>query len=460
MKNSINPEIMKNLVTRFAPSPTGFLHIGNARTAIFNWLLAQHYGGKFYLRIEDTDRARFSQEAVDIIFESLAFLGLTYDNPATIIYQSQRTDRYHEVIQNLLNTNQAYKCFHTAEELEQLKAANLNQGFRSQWRDRTDHPDSPYTVRLKVPNHGATTFHDIVQGEVTVKNTDIEDFTLLRSDGSPTYMLAVVVDDHDMGVTQVLRGADHLTNTFKQLLLFQAMNCPAPHYGHIPLIHDIGGKKLSKRDGAIGVLDYAAQGILPQALFNYLMRLGWGHKDEEFITPERAKEIFTEKGLGKSAARFDPAKLWDLNSKWIRYIPLDELLSRAKEYASKYMNVNYDEQGWDRLHKGLESVRIRARTLKDLVESGIVYLQEDLSSKCELEAFEHITQLEQFLLTADYSTNLEEQFREFCTLNNIEFKQAAPWLRKKLTGQQVSPSLFDVMKTLGKDLCLRRLRTQ
>jgi len=270
--------------------------------------------------------------------------------------------------------------------------------------------------------------------------------------------LAVVVDDHEMQVNQVLRGADHLTNTFKQILLFDALNWPIPNYGHIPLIHDISGKKLSKRDGAIGVLDYEAKGILSQALFNYLMRLGWGYKDEEFITLERAIEIFTEKGFGKSAAKFDDVKLLDLNSKWIRHLPLDELFAKIKTYASKYTTLDYSQERWNRFYKGLESLRIRSKTLKDLLESGVIYFNETIQNNLELESLEYLEQVKDFIAMADFAGNLDEQLRQFCTEQSIDFKQLASWLRKKLTGQQVSPSLFDVMHTIGKDLCLTRIK--
>lgn len=551
----------EKFITRFAPSPTGFLHIGNARTAIFNYLLSKHYNGSFLLRIEDTDQARFTQEAVDVIFDSLKFLGIKHDNQE-LIYQSKRTARYHEVVQELLAKGLAYKCYHTIEELEAIKnqaqEQNDSKAFRSIYRTESGTESSntdstktnstkPFVVRLKIQDINTdetqtdhtkdqalaeTTFEDLVQGRITVKNQDIEDFTLLRSDGSPTYMLAVCVDDHDMNITHVFRGADHLTNTFKQLQIFKAMKWKEPHYAHIPLIHDISGKKLSKRDGAIGVLDYAKQGILPQALFNYLMRLGWGHKDEEFIPLDKAIEIFSEKGLGKSAAKFDFAKLLDLNSKWIRFLPLDQLLEYAKQYAQEYWNSKHesnqndnnqgqsskdqnstnnnkptqtlypDEKGWERFAKGLEGLRIRAKTLLELLENGKIYFSQYVDStdlpplpEKELSLIQQF--VEQFLDTflkpcvadslhndlrlegknnqdnnnqdnnnqdnnapANNEKKLEAAFRDFCSINNLEFKTIAPWLRKKLTGQAVSPSLFNVMIVLGKDICLERLRQE
>lgn len=368
---------------RFAPSPTGMITIGNARTAVFCYLLAKHYNGKFFLRIEDTDKQRSEAQYVDNIVNSLQFLGINWDNK-DIVYQSQRTEYYQSIVDILLFSGFAYKCYLTAEEAQELKQEGV--AFRSPYRNNTDttlndidesdmlneqenynnndmnddilddnedycnevtqscestvrsnntSQHKPYTVRFKVPE-GETTFQDGVCGSVTVKHEDIEDFVLLRSDGSPTFTLCVVADDHNMDVTYVLRGSDHLINTVKQLMIFKAMSWNLPKYTHIPLILDSTGKKLSKRNGDIGVLDYARKGVLPEAIVNCLMRLGWGHKDDEFVPFERAVEIFSEEGFSKSAARFDEAKLMDLSGKYMRFLSSETILKYAKNHAKTY----------------------------------------------------------------------------------------------------------------------------
>jgi len=317
------------VVTRFAPSPTGFLHIGGARTALFNWLYARHHGGRTLLRIEDTDRARSTQEAIDAIISGLDWLGLDYDEAP--VFQSERGSRHVEIAEALLANGHAYRCYATQEELEEMRAAQraAKQPLRydGRWRDRDPShapPGSPFVVRLKAPNEGETVIEDAVQGTVRVSNSELDDYIILRSDGTPTYMLAVVVDDHDMGVTHVVRGDDHLNNAFRQLPIIRAMNAieggwPDPVYAHIPLIHGADGAKLSKRHGALGVEAYRDEmGVLPEALFNYLLRLGWGYGDEDVISRERAIELFDIAGIGKSPSRFDLAKLQNLNGIYLR----------------------------------------------------------------------------------------------------------------------------------------------
>lgn len=312
------------VVTRFAPSPTGFLHIGGARTALFNWLFARHHGGKALLRIEDTDRARSTQAAIDAILDGLDWLGLDWDEPP--VYQSERGARHVEVAERLLEHGFAYRCYATQAELEEMRAAQRasKQPLRydGRWRDRDPShapPGAPFVVRLKTPEEGETIIEDLVQGTVRVANAELDDYVILRSDGTATYMLAAVVDDHDMGVTHVIRGDDHLNNAFRQLPIIRAMNAieggwKEPHYAHIPLIHGPDGAKLSKRHGALGVEAYRDEmGILPEALFNYLLRLGWGYGDAEVISREEAIALFDLSGVGKSPARFDLAKLQNLN---------------------------------------------------------------------------------------------------------------------------------------------------
>ncbi|HEX7655695.1 MAG TPA: glutamate--tRNA ligase, partial [Sphingomonas sp.] len=313
-----------DVVTRFAPSPTGFLHIGGARTALFNWLFARHHGGQFLLRIEDTDRARSTQPAIDAILDGMTWLGLDWDGE--VVHQFARAARHAEVARQLLESGHAYKCYATSEELtalrEEQRAAGKPIRYDGRWRDRdpSEAPaDAPFVVRLKAPRDGAVTIADLVQGEVTVQNSEIDDFVLLRSDGTPTYMLAVVVDDHDMGVTHVIRGDDHLNNAFRQLPIIRAMGWDDPIYAHIPLIHGSDGAKLSKRHGALGVDAYRDElGILPEALDNYLLRLGWGHGDDEIISRDQAIEWFDLSAVGKSPSRFDLKKLENLNGHYIR----------------------------------------------------------------------------------------------------------------------------------------------
>src|SRR3954447_19452937 len=309
------------VVTRFAPSPTGFLHIGGARTALFNWLFARHHGGKFLLRIEDTDKARSTTEAIDAILDGMRWLGLDWDGHE--YYQSQFWARHAEVAHKMLERGHAYRCYMTQEELaaQREEAQRERRPFRidSPWRDISDSQgDKPFVIRLKAPRDGETVIDDRVQGRVTVQNAEIDDFVLLRSDGSPTYMLAVVVDDHDMGVTHVIRGDDHLNNAFRQLAIIRAMGWPEPVYAHVPLIHGQDGAKMSKRHGATGVMDYDALGFLPEALSNYLLRLGWGHGDEEIIAREDAVRWFDLAQVGRSPSRFDMKKLDNLNGHYLR----------------------------------------------------------------------------------------------------------------------------------------------
>ena len=326
------------VVTRFAPSPTGYLHIGGARTALFNWLYTRGRGGKFLLRIEDTDRARSTPEATDAIYAGLRWLGLDWDRDA--ISQFERADRHAEVAHQMLAAGTAYKCFATQEEIEAFREAARAEGrstlFRSPWRDvdPADHPDAPFVVRVKAPRDGETVVQDEVQGSVTVRNDQLDDMVLLRSDGTPTYMLAVVVDDHDMGVTHVIRGDDHLNNASRQMLVYAAMGWDVPVWAHIPLIHGEDGKKLSKRHGALGVEEWRDQGYPASAMRNYLARLGWGHGDDEFFTTQQALEWFDLSGIKKSPARLDAKKLDNLSRQHIAAKADAELVSEIEAFLA------------------------------------------------------------------------------------------------------------------------------
>ena len=461
------------VVTRFAPSPTGFLHIGGARTALFNWLYARHHGGKALLRIEDTDKKRSTQEAIDAILDGLNWLGLEYDEEPT--FQSQRADRHAEVAQKLLVAGHAYKCFATPEELETMRAeqrANKQpMRYDGRWRDR-DPAEAPegasYTVRLKTPVGGKTTILDAVQGKVSVMDDELDDYIILRADGTPTYMLAAVVDDHDMGVTHVIRGDDHLNNAFRQLPIYRAMdaiegNWPDPTYAHIPLIHGADGAKLSKRHGALGVDAYRDEmGILPDALFNYLLRLGWGHGDREEITREEAIELFDLEGVGKSPSRFDLKKLQNLNGHYIRETS-DAVL--AELVAAKMEGVPDTEL----LTKAMPVVKVRAKNVDELVEGSAflfatrpLAMTEKAANLLDEEARARLRLLADRLRAEnDWTIDaLEATTKSLAEDLELGLGKLAQPMRAALTGTTTSPGIFDVLVLLGREESLARLDAQ
>jgi len=395
------------VVTRFAPSPTGFLHIGGARTALFNWLFARHHGGKFLLRIEDTDKARSTKEAIDAILDGMNWLGLDWDGHE--YYQSQFWARHAEIAHRLLDRGAAYRCYMTQEELaaQREAAQRERRPFRinSPWRDVTDgQGDKPFVVRLKAPRDGETVIDDRVQGRVTVQNVELDDFVLLRSDGTPTYMLAVVVDDHDMGVTHVIRGDDHLNNAFRQLVIIRAMGWPEPTYAHVPLIHGPDGAKLSKRHGALGVDSYRDDlGFLPEAVSNYLLRLGWGHGDDEIISRSQAIEWFDLDHVGKSPSRFDFKKLENLNGHYIREAD-DERLAAL---VAPRLGLNGDQQAL--LVRAMPELKARAHTLNQLAEgASFLFAARPLDVDAAAAA----------LLTADSGTLLAAAHKALAALAN------------------------------------------
>ena len=362
-----------SVVTRFAPSPTGFLHIGGARTALFNWLYARHTGGKYLLRIEDTDRKRSTPEAIDAILDGLSWLGLDADDEP--VYQFARRERHAEVAQQLIDKGAAYRCYCSPEELaemrEKAKAEKRSMRYDGTWRDR-DPADAPAgiepVVRFKAPREGETVIQDAVQGTVTVSNSELDDLIMLRADGTPTYMLSVVVDDHDMGITHAVRGDDHLTNAFRQTQIFSAMGWDAPVYAHIPLIHGPDGAKLSKRHGALGVDAYRDMGYLPEAVLNYLCRLGWSHGDDEIFSMEQAIEWFDIIDVNKGAARFDYDKLSSLNAKYIDQSDNDRLIALALPGIEAALGKPVSETVRQRLAHGMDSLKSRADTIPQLVE--------------------------------------------------------------------------------------------
>ena len=461
------------VVTRFAPSPTGFLHIGGARTALFNWLFSRHHGGKALLRIEDTDHKRSTREAIDAILDGLNWLGLDYDEEP--VFQSSRADRHAEVANKLLENGHAYRCYATTEELEQMRAeqraAKQPLRYDGRWRDRdpSEAPqDAPFTVRLKTPTEGETAIEDLVQGRVTVRNEEVDDYIILRADGTPTYMLAAVVDDHDMGCTHIIRGDDHLNNAFRQLPIYRAMDSIEggwndPTYAHIPLIHGSDGAKLSKRHGALGVEAYRDEmGILPEALFNYLLRLGWGHGDKEEITREEAIELFTLDGVGKSPSRFDLKKLENLNGHYIREADDARLAKLVAEEIGPDADIAL-------LAQAMPVLKTRAKNIHDLVEgSAFLFAKRPLEMT---EKAENLLTDDARLLLAKLSSQLKSENN--WTIEALEAttkalaeelelglgKLAQP-MRAALTGTTTSPGIFDVLVLLGRDESLARIDAQ
>jgi glutamyl-tRNA synthetase len=451
------------VVTRFAPSPTGFLHIGNARTALFSYLFAKHNNGKFLLRIEDTDRERSTEPAIKAIYDGLKWLGIEYDGEALL--QSTRSDRHAQVAHEMINRGKAYKCFHTSEELEVLKQeAQANKAiFRSKWRDVDNSllpNDKQYVVRLKSPDLGETIVNDLIQGKVVTKNSLIEDTIILRSDLTPTYMLAVVVDDHDMGVTHIIRGDDHLTNTTKQILLYQAMDWKVPEFAHLALIHGPDGAKLSKRHGALGVMEYKNMGFLPETMRNYLLRLGFSHGNDEIISDEQAIEWFDLKSVGKSPSRLDFKKIESLNSHYIKHIDnirLLNLIGEIKDFDYSFLEVNPDLV--------LNLIKSRTKTVNEVAELSKLFssgLKIDLSSELELIVKNGIEVIEQFIslicsLKVWDKEALMSIANEIALEKEVKLGQIAEILRVALTGMVHAPSIFDIMAFIGKDETIRRL---
>ncbi len=457
------------VVTRFAPSPTGFLHIGGARTALFNWLYARGRGGKFLLRIEDTDRERSTPEATAAILQGMAWLGLDHDGD--VISQFEGVDRHAEVAHQLLVEGKAYKCFSTQEEIaafrEQARAEGKSTLFRSPWRDAepSSHPDAPYVIRIKAPQDGSTIIRDQVQGDVTIRNDQLDDMILLRSDGTPVYMLAVVVDDHDMGVTHVIRGDDHLNNAARQMMIYKAMGWDVPVWAHIPLIHGPDGKKLSKRHGALGAQEYQAMGYPAAGMRNYLARLGWSHGDDEFFTDAQAKEWFDLDGIGKSPARFDMKKLENLCGQHIAVGKDAALQQEIQEYLKSAGLPPLSETQSSDLIRAMYCLKDRARTFPELLEKAEFILtsrpiQPDEKAAKALASVSDgiLNELTPQLQNASWSRNeLEETLNSFAETNGVKFGKLAGPLRAALAGRAVTPSVFDMMLVLGRDETLARL---
>jgi len=459
------------VITRFAPSPTGFLHIGGARTALFNWLFARHHNGKFLLRIEDTDRARSTPEATEAIFSGLKWLGLDWDGDA--VSQFSRIARHGDVAAEMLTRGTAYKCFATRDEIDAFRAEARAAGrpplFLSPWRDTdpSTHPEgADYTVRLKAPREGKVVVEDKVQGTVEWDASTLDDLILLRSDATPTYMLAVVVDDHDMGVTHVIRGDDHLTNAARQTLIYRAMGWQVPVFAHIPLIHGPDGAKLSKRHGALGIEAYRDMGYLATAMRNYLARLGWSHGDDEFFTTEQAIEWFALEQIGRSAARFDFAKLENLNGQHIRATPDDDLVIAIEDLFAAQHKPLISAARKAMLTQAMPGLKSRAKTLVELIDISH-YILSDRPFEADRNAAKHLAgdapatlgRLTERLRNARQWTagSLEQIARAFAEEEQLKLGRIAQPLRVALTGRAVSPGVFDVMETLGRDEALARL---
>ena len=459
----------EGVVTRFAPSPTGYLHIGGARTALFNWLFARHHGGKYLLRIEDTDRARSTEPAIAAILDGLSWLGLDGDEPP--VFQFERSDRHTEVAHQLLGSGHAYRCYLTQDELAERRALAQaeRKPFRivSEWRDRApgdSEADTPFVVRVKAPTAGETAIDDLVQGRVTVANAEIDDFVILRSDGTPTYMLAVVVDDHDMGVTHVIRGDDHLNNAFRQLALIHALGWSVPIYAHVPLIHGPDGAKLSKRHGALGVDAYRDElGILPEALNNYLLRLGWGHGDDELIGMDQAIEWFDLDHVGKSPSRMDFKKLENINGHYVR--EADD----ARLAALVAPRLGLDADGEALLTRAMPELKARAHDLAQLA-GGAEFLfatrpltmDDKAATLLSDEARGNLALAHGALSSLAHWDHdaADVAVREVAEQTGIKLGKLAQPLRAALTGKTTSPGIFDVLVLLGKDESLARIADQ
>ena len=459
------------VVTRFAPSPTGYLHIGGARTALFNWLYARRHGGRFVLRIEDTDRERSTPEATEAIFAGMRWLGLEWDGEA--VSQFSRAGRHAEVAGELLRRGAAYRCYASREEIDAAREAAKAQGlpplFQSPWRDADPASvpqDTPFVIRLKAPRDGETVVEDAVQGRVSWKNETLDDLILLRSDGTPTYMLAVVVDDHDMSVTHVIRGDDHLTNAARQTLIYQGMGWETPVFAHIPLIHGPDGAKLSKRHGALGVEAYRDMGYTPEAMRNYLARLGWSHGDDEFFTTAQAVEWFNLESIGKGAARFDFAKLENLNGQHIRAMPDADLLAAFDGFRAAKSAAPVTGEPRARLERAAAALKERAKTLVQFEETAYFALadrpltfDDKATAALDDEARRRLAGLAAPLAKVDpwEKEPLDALLRAEAEAAGLKLGKVAQPLRAALTGRGSSPGAFDVMIALGRDETLARL---
>ncbi len=458
------------VVTRFAPSPTGYLHIGGARTALFNWLFARGRGGRFLLRIEDTDRARSTPEATAAILDGLAWLGLDWDGEA--ISQFDRAPRHAEVAHQMLTRGSAYKCFSTQGEIEAYREAARAEGrstlFRSPWRDAdpATHPDAPFVIRVKAPRDGVTVVRDRVQGDVTFRNADLDDLVMLRSDGTPTYMLAVVVDDHDMGVTHVIRGDDHLNNAARQMLIYHAMDWAVPVWAHIPLIHGEDGKKLSKRHGAVGLEEYRAMGYPASALRNYLARLGWSHGDDEIFTDAQAQAWFDLDGIGRAPARLDMKKVDFVAGRHLSMADDAALANEVRGFLAATGRPPLTPDQAEGLLRAMPFLKDRAKSFPEILEkahfvltSRPIVAEDGTAAALDTVSRGILSELTPRLQNASWRReDLEAVATATAEAHGLKFGKLAPALRAALAGRSVSPSVFDMMLVLGRDETVARLQ--
>ncbi|AZV38677.1 glutamate--tRNA ligase [Komagataeibacter xylinus] len=457
--------------TRFAPSPTGLLHIGNARAALFNFLYARHHGGQFVLRIEDTDRERSTQQAVDVLFDGLAWMDIESDEKP--VFQSTRQARHAEVAHELLEKGLAYRCYCTADELKDMREKAMAEGrpprYNGMWRDRdpAEAPaNTPYTIRIKAPREGETTIHDLVQGDVRVANAELDDMIILRADGTPVYQLAVVVDDHDMDITHVIRGDDHLTNTFRQAMIYRAMGWSLPHFAHLPLIHGPDGAKLSKRHGAQSVVEFREMGYLPEALNNYLLRLGWGHGDAEILSREEQIKLFDLDGVGRSPSRMDYAKLLHINGVWLRQADDTRLTSDVMERLARMDGVDTSDATRAKVLALMPGLKERAKTLVELADNA-AFLGRSLPLAFDPKAEKQLTPENRVMLgrlatalkaTEPFSKEaIDATLRQFAETHEMKLGKVAQPLRAAVTGSTMSPGIDDTLAALGRDEVLARI---
>jgi glutamyl-tRNA synthetase len=448
------------IVTRFAPSPTGMLHIGSARTALFNWVYAKHCNGKYLLRIEDTDKERSTAEATTQVLDSLEWLGLNAD--AIPVIQSERVERHCEVAQELINRGKAYYCYMTQDEIESQRQDNPYAHVKSPWRngDIAPRDDVQPVVRMRFPIEGITSFNDIVQGELQIHNSELTDIIILRSDNTPTYLLAVVVDDHDMGVNYVVRGDDHITNTFKQILIYQAMDWTIPKHGHVPLIHGADGSKLSKRHGALGIGHYRDAGYLPEALCNYLLRLGWGGDGyQELLTKEEAIKIFDVADISRAPAKFDQDKLNFINSHYLNIIDEERLF----ELVMDFWNGPRDVELLSKARRAIGLFKVRCNTLVEVAQMfNLLVRKSDLDEQSRqlLSSYGHvIPQLKSVIMSIEMWTfdNIKAAFKSFASVSGLKDSIVMQCLRAFIMGTFASPGIYQMMEILGKDNSIKRI---
>ena len=460
-----------SVITRFAPSPTGFLHIGGARTALFNWLFAKNNGGKFLLRVEDTDKARSTQEAIDAILDGMTWLGLNWNDE--VIFQSKGEERHREVANNLLEKGKAYKCYCSKDELAKMREKAIAEKkpykYNGKCRDiSSQNPPSGIdpVIRFKAPQAGTTIVNDLVQGEVSYPNEELDDIILLRADGTPTYMLAVVVDDHDMGVTHAIRGDDHLTNAFRQRIIYEALGWDTPIFAHIPLIHGADGAKLSKRHGALGVDAYRDMGYLPEAMRNYLLRLGWSHGDDEIISTEQAIKWFNCESIGKSPARIDFDKMANVNAHYMKEADNNRLLELILPIIEKKTDTNIEDEQKNLLLAAMNIMKERSKTINELADGSLFFLKRvEYTDKAFKTLNDGGSQIIVKILPtleeiSDWNgENIKSIVKDFSKDNDLKIGKIFQPIRAALCGTMESPDLMSIMEILGKSECLKRLGT-